>query len=100
MLTDEMRRALALDGDKLRQLTGQDHGPHFIVDRVDPQQRLAALDWAADAIKAQDGGDMTTDTGWASDEALSHWLTIHTMIEEAEQACLTHGAELNKETGR
>lgn len=25
----EMQRALAADGEKLRQLTGQDHGPQF-----------------------------------------------------------------------
>lgn len=42
----------------------------------------AALDWAADAIKAQDGGNMETETGWASDEALAHWLTIRRMAEE------------------
>ena len=36
----------------------------------------AALEWAADAIRAQDGGDMTTETGWKSHEALEHWLTI------------------------
>jgi DnaJ-class molecular chaperone len=27
MMTDEMMKALEADGEKLRQLTGQDHGP-------------------------------------------------------------------------
>lgn len=30
MADDEMRRALIADGEKLRQLTGEDHGPDFI----------------------------------------------------------------------
>lgn len=29
MFTKEMQRALEADGEKLRQLTGEDHGPHF-----------------------------------------------------------------------
>ena len=29
MLTKEMQAALEADGEKLRQLTGQDHGPYF-----------------------------------------------------------------------
>lgn len=44
--------------------------------------KQAALEWAADAIKAQDGGDQSSETGWASDEALEHWLTIRRMAEE------------------
>jgi hypothetical protein len=44
--------------------------------------KQAALDWAADAIKAQDGGNMETETGWASDEALAHWLMIRRMAEQ------------------
>lgn len=30
MFTKEMRRALEADGEKLRQLTGEDHGPYFV----------------------------------------------------------------------
>jgi hypothetical protein len=29
MFTKEMKRALEADGEKLRQLTGEDHGPEF-----------------------------------------------------------------------
>jgi hypothetical protein len=29
---DEMTKALIADGENLRQLTGQDHGPHFLCD--------------------------------------------------------------------
>lgn len=29
MFTVKMQRALEADGEKLRQLTGEDHGPHF-----------------------------------------------------------------------
>lgn len=29
--TQEMRRALEADGEKLRQLTGEDHGPEFLL---------------------------------------------------------------------
>lgn len=45
--------------------------------------RRAALEWAADAIKAQDGGNMEAETGWKSDEALACWLTIRSMLEDA-----------------
>lgn len=38
--------------------------------------RQAALEWAADAIKAQDGGAPGTMSGWKSDEALAHWMMI------------------------
>lgn len=31
-MNKEMQRALELDGEKLRHLTGEDHGPHFISD--------------------------------------------------------------------
>lgn len=41
----------------------------------------AALLWAADAIREQDGGDMRTETGWKSDEALAHWLTIQNALK-------------------
>ena len=47
-------------------------------------EKQAALDWAAEAIKAQDGGNMETETGWASDEALAHWLTIRRMAEHGQ----------------
>jgi hypothetical protein len=30
----EMQRALEADGEKLRQLTGEDHGPYFIADET------------------------------------------------------------------
>lgn len=30
MFDDEMMKALEADGEKLKALTGQDHGPHFI----------------------------------------------------------------------
>ncbi len=30
----EMERALELDGEKLRQLTGEDHGPYFVADET------------------------------------------------------------------
>lgn len=30
MFTKEMQKALEADGEKLRQLTGEDHGPIFI----------------------------------------------------------------------
>jgi hypothetical protein len=33
MFTKEMQAALEADGEKLRQLTGEDHGPHFLPDR-------------------------------------------------------------------
>jgi hypothetical protein len=29
MFTKEMQKALEADGEKLRQMTGEDHGPHF-----------------------------------------------------------------------
>jgi hypothetical protein len=29
LFNKEMQRALQADGEKLRQLTGEDHGPHF-----------------------------------------------------------------------
>ncbi len=29
-MNDEMMKALEADGEKLRQLTGEDHGPHFL----------------------------------------------------------------------
>ena len=51
---------------------------------IDPPTVQAALDWAADAIRSQDGGDMETETGWASDEALAHWLTIKSLAKWAE----------------
>lgn len=53
---------------------------------VRAERERAALEWAADAIKEQDGGDMTTDTGWKSEEALAHWLTIRAMagIQDAD----------------
>lgn len=42
MMDKAMRRALEADGEKLRQLTGQDHGPYFGVggclDEEAPQQ--------------------------------------------------------------
>lgn len=34
---NEMQRALELDGEKLRQLTGEDHGPWFIEDEYPGQ---------------------------------------------------------------
>ena len=42
-----------------------------------------ALEYAAEALRAQDGGDMTTETGWRSDELLSAWLTINEAIHKA-----------------
>lgn len=30
MFDDEMMKAFEADGEKLKSLTGQDHGPHFI----------------------------------------------------------------------
>ena len=33
----EMQRALELDGEKLRQLTGEDHGPYFLADEYPGQ---------------------------------------------------------------
>lgn len=56
---------------------------------------LVALDWAADAIKRDDGGDMTTETGWASDEALEHWLTIRSLIETQGGAAARGGPTVN-----
>ena len=29
IMDDKMRKALEADGEKLRQLTGEDHGPYF-----------------------------------------------------------------------
>lgn len=46
--------------------------------------RRAALDWAADAIREQDGGNIETETGWESDEALAHWLTIREMLNDPQ----------------
>ena len=43
----------------------------------------AALEWAANAIMQQDGGDTRTETGWASDEALAHWITIRAMLGDS-----------------
>lgn len=54
-----------------------------IEEQRDREETLAALDWAADAIREQDGGNMETETGWASDEALAHWLTIQRLIDKA-----------------
>jgi hypothetical protein len=34
MFNEEMRRALELDGEKLRQMTGEDHGPYFLTDEA------------------------------------------------------------------
>ena len=33
MFTKEMQKALEADGEKLRQITGQDHGPAFLDER-------------------------------------------------------------------
>lgn len=50
-------------------------------------QERAALEWAADAILEQDVGDITTETGWKSEEALAHWLTIQTMLDDENARC-------------
>lgn len=34
----EMQRALEADGEKLRQITGDDHGPYFVTDEPYPGQ--------------------------------------------------------------
>lgn len=39
-----------------------------------------ALEYAAEALRKEDGGDMTTATGWRSDELLSAWLGITAAI--------------------
>jgi hypothetical protein len=31
-VNEEMMKALEVDGEKLRHLTGEDHGPHFVCD--------------------------------------------------------------------
>jgi hypothetical protein len=49
MWTREMMKALEADGEKLRQLTGEDHGPVFI--GIDP----AALDSEYSAFICQCG---------------------------------------------
>jgi hypothetical protein len=43
------------------------------------EKERAALEWAADAIKEQDKGDPGSLTGWASHEALTHWMIIRRM---------------------
>lgn len=40
LTTPEMRRALEADGEKLRQLTGEDHGPHFIPEPVRSAEQI------------------------------------------------------------
>lgn len=44
----EMMSALELDGEKLRQLTGEDHGPQFIVDALAAHLVHDGCDWYLD----------------------------------------------------
>ena len=53
---------------------------------ADRQAWIATLEVAADAIYRQDGGLMSDETGWRSDELREAWLTIRTEISKLETA--------------
>lgn len=82
-MSDEMRKALEADGEKLRQLTGEDHGP-WSDDPVSLPDRLRAIAdaWLPDAVKpdllsaAEDieFNDAAFDMRWAADRrAIERW---------------------------
>ena len=47
---------------------------------------IAALEIAADAIYEKDGGLMSNETGWRSDEMREAWLAIRGEISRLENA--------------
>ena len=47
MFTKEMQKALEADGEKLRQLTGEDHGPIFIEGWM---TEVAEAGWRTDPV--------------------------------------------------
>ncbi len=61
MFTKEMMAALAADGEKLRQMTGEDHGPYFVADE-EPDQALVATDvclsWKCDRTPLELRGEL------------------------------------------
>lgn len=64
-------------------------------------EMLKALKIAANFIRDQDGGNVHTDTGWASNEALAAYLEIHAAIAKATGdqtfgAALKHARKLAK----
>lgn len=47
-MDEEMMKALMSDGEKLRAMTGEDHGPLFIFDEADLEQDWLPLPGEAD----------------------------------------------------
>ena len=59
---------------------------------------LAALDFAAEAIRNADGGDQHSETGWKSNEALNHWLAIRAFADELAEIAAWDAAVGDRES--
>ena len=71
-ITPEILKALEADGEKLRQMTGEDHGPFDLADRhgLSKDEWSAGLDAYHEKLRTSEGiegygpGSLVEQTGW------------------------------------
>lgn len=78
----EMMKALQADGEKLAILTGEDHGPVFLADTLEPGQTFVTIDGSVVKLDRRVPGDGTK--WYVADWWNDSWAYMDSTIEPGD----------------